>query len=1421
MKQNFTIQTSDEFATIGNSLSLFCNIPEFVRNFVQVTHWQRSDGLVYGAPSQGHIRLIEGGTLFFESVQRQDFMWKFRCFGRDQLNGQTVSSVTWAKLIRSDSESKTRTSPRIVDPNRAEYIVEAGSDVHLGCSAQAFPVPSYSWHRSTTVASLSSSTSQGQKTNFRQPQGPDISPLGSLLVRRSVLSILNVQAKDAAIYVCLANNSLGEDRKWIKITVIDKLLVDVRLGVNHERATASLECFVNSDSHHVLDEYPYRVSFEWFKDGKPLGTMPSSSFSRIRRISPNKPPELQETFNSRTIHADQSLNLKCSARGSPLPQIRWYYYGNPLLTLQHHNMNRYNYRIADYVDEKGTIVSHFNISNVSVLDGGQYSCQGFNDIGHSRRHSATVHIVGPLSVKAMDNVTVVTSENLWLDCPVSGFPIQSIRWSIVGKDLSTMRRVKSFENGTLAVIDAHSQDEGWYRCDSRNQDNQLASGSLYIHVVEKPVINPFLFGSDLREGMRTTVMCSVLSGDSPLSITWYKDGVELKSVHSEVEIISLGEFTSTLRIPIVLRSHAGNYTCSARLARVTTNFTTEMVVHAPPNWVFKPKEEYSALKGRRVLIDCQAEGVPQPVHHWKRRTRKNFYSNDLNTSDYIGIVSGPHIHVLENGSLAIVDVDKTDEGEYLCESSNAIGSALSTKVTLNVPLPPYFKRSFQVVKAVQDKSVTLLCEVTGEAVIKLQWFRDNVMLSDTYDTNQKYITETVNGLDGTLVSSRLTLLFVHVTDSNLYTCKARNDYGAEEMNIQLIVEGPPSPPFYVNVIESQSRQVTIAWSEATDGNSPIIAYLVECRPINGSWTSNYEAMSVPAKETSLTMTGLQPFTQYVVRLVSTNSIGKSRPSEEKVFHTDEEAPNQVPSNVRGSAISSTSIRIQWKYPMVRTSSFADGTHKPVVRSEKGTLNGFYVGFKAALDGDISAASGASRASSSTNAFTFKTVELESNKKASSSGDSYEISVNDLQRNGRYVVIVQAFNKKGPGPSSPEIVVQTSEYDAPSSITVKVSTVDNHSLKLFFEDNVGRGGVAEPVTGYLISYKTQLDHWEEQRVLGKHLVYLLDNLRCGTSYDIKVAPFNSVGQAEWTQIATAATSGSVATAPPTKSLFVTNSTFILVNLSAWLDNGCSIAYFVIQYKEHYLPDWLLLSNNVIPEQSNIIVSDLSPATYYDILIAAHSEAGSSEAQYVVSTLTINGATIAPISISAVNSSWEVYDPVVLAPIVCATIVVFAILVTVWYIVTSNRNHDQSHFHQAPEVDLYSTMCPQKMDSLSVASHGRMEQCENNKGIKMYDVLHRDAGYSSCYSSPYVTNNRNQPLGPPLTTCKAKFPLYGRQCDGMAVPTEHHQPESMGNVAYGFASQSGEYQILFSTRNNRDSIGTISEENIDLYKTSENC
>lgn len=77
------------------------------------------------------------------------------------------------------------------------------------------------------------------------------------------------------------------------------------------------------------------------------------------------------------------------------------------------------------------------------------------------------------------------------------------------------------------------------------------------------------------------------------------------------------------------------------------------------------------------------------------------------------------------------------------------------------------------------------------------------------------------------------------------------------------------------------------------------------------------------------------------------------------------------------------------------------------------VEGFYIGYKV-LD----------ETSLSKKTYTFKTLDV---TREESSKTDFEVILNELQRNLRYNIIIQAFNRKGPGPSSQDVIAQTSEF----------------------------------------------------------------------------------------------------------------------------------------------------------------------------------------------------------------------------------------------------------------------------------------------------------------------------------------------------------------------------------------------------------
>ena len=80
--------------------------------------------------------------------------------------------------------------------------------------------------------------------------------------------------------------------------------------------------------------------------------------------------------------------------------------------------------------------------------------------------------------------------------------------------------------------------------------------------------------------------------------------------------------------------------------------------------------------GQKVVMNCVASGQSRV---WWERSEVADSEGHLRT-----VISNSHMHTLENGSLTINDVTPDDEGAYLCQANNGVGSGLSKLVQLKV-----------------------------------------------------------------------------------------------------------------------------------------------------------------------------------------------------------------------------------------------------------------------------------------------------------------------------------------------------------------------------------------------------------------------------------------------------------------------------------------------------------------------------------------------------------------------------------------------------------------------------------------------------------------------------------------------------------------------------------------------------------------
>ena len=354
-------------------------------------------------------------------------------------------------------------------------------------------------------------------------------------------------------------------------------------------------------------------------------------------------------------------------------------------------------------------------------------------------------------------------------------------------------------------------------------------------------MSPFVFPDDLEEGMRTSVVCSVVAGDPPITISWLKDGKPIEEMDS-IQVVSITEFVSSLIINRLDRRFAGNYTCRASSDIGSVNYTGQMWVRSRPEWILKPTSQ-ATVAGSGVRFDCMAQGHPQPVIRW-RVVRKDpalinaagssqagtgsggsnshHGQNNQQSALPVAILSSPRIHVLENGSLIIKTVQTEDQGKYTCESSNGVGKSQEASADLVVYETPKVRPASSQVTVRLTERIELVCRAGGSPPISFQWLKKDRPLNGV-SPHLHSIRQETNGRDKISI---LTINMASRNESTVFSCIASNYFGSDKGHIKLLVQEPPDPPQDLRALEISSRSVSLSWTISYAGNSPVTGYEV-------------------------------------------------------------------------------------------------------------------------------------------------------------------------------------------------------------------------------------------------------------------------------------------------------------------------------------------------------------------------------------------------------------------------------------------------------------------------------------------------------------------------------------------------------------------------------------------------------------------
>ncbi|XP_022256084.1 roundabout homolog 1-like [Limulus polyphemus] len=243
-----------------------------------------------------------------------------------------------------------------------------------------------------------------------------------------------------------------------------------------------------------------------------------------------------------------------------------------------------------------------------------------------------------------------------------------------------------------------------------------------------------------------TVMleCIPPRGHPEPKVSWEKNGRLISVGTGRIRMVGPGN----LVLENVRQDDEGRYRCKAKnMVGVRESPVAVLTVNVKPYFIREP-QDISTLTDKNVEFECKVGGDPRPNVTWRRKD---------------GNMPNGRAEMREDKSLRIKHVFPTDEGTYMCEAENPVGS-ISASATLTVHSRPTFLVRPKNHTVGLNGYVQFECVATGNPPPSIFWTKEGNQVLMFPDNNYGRFSVTQ---EGTLVISGVTK-----DDQGYYVCSA-------------------------------------------------------------------------------------------------------------------------------------------------------------------------------------------------------------------------------------------------------------------------------------------------------------------------------------------------------------------------------------------------------------------------------------------------------------------------------------------------------------------------------------------------------------------------------------------------------------------------------------------------------------------------
>ncbi|XP_031719306.1 roundabout homolog 2 isoform X9 [Anarrhichthys ocellatus] len=432
---------------------------------------------------RSHRMLLPSGSLFFLRIvhgrRSKPDEGAYVCVARNYL-GEAVSrnASLEVALLRDDFRQ-----------NPTDVVVAAGEPAILECvPPRGHPEPTIYW----------------KKDKVRIDDKDD-----RITIRGGKLMISNTRKSDAAMYICVGTNMVGErDSETAQVTVFERPTF-LRRPINQvvlEEETVEFRCQVQGDPQpnvrwrkddidvprgryeikYDKDDYVLRVKKASINDEGAFTCVAENRVGKLEAsatLTVRAAPQFVIRPRDQIVAQGRTATFPCETKGNPQPAVFWQKEGSQNLLFPNQPQQPSS-RFS--VSPSGDLT----ISSVQRADAGYYICQALTVAG-SILAKAQLEVTDvltdrppPIIRQGPSNQTLGVESVALLKCQASGDPIPSISWlkdgvSLLGKDA----RMSLQELGSLQIKNVKLSDSGIYTCVATSSSGET-SWSAFLEVKE-------------------------------------------------------------------------------------------------------------------------------------------------------------------------------------------------------------------------------------------------------------------------------------------------------------------------------------------------------------------------------------------------------------------------------------------------------------------------------------------------------------------------------------------------------------------------------------------------------------------------------------------------------------------------------------------------------------------------------------------------------------------------------------------------------------------------------------------------------------------------------------------------------------------------------------------------------------------------